>query len=210
MSEPREDMLISRIVDGEASTAEWREFETLAGVNLRLWRNLALAQRDHAALSQAVNQAGERAEAIALPTAAHRAAQGQSHLKLRRASAWSGWAVAALVALYASLDFNRIGPGTALHPGTGIQTAGLPFQSAAEAFHAYLQKGMETGEVVGELESKLLLDTRPATSGEGYEVIYLRQIMERTYVPDLYEWSGEDETGAPVLVRYQPAVSSSL
>lgn len=88
--------------------------------------------------------------------------------------------------------------------------AGFSIQSAADAWQAYLQKGRESGEVVGEIPNKLLVDSKPALSGNGVEVIYVRQVMERAIVPDLYEFAGRDEAGRPTLVRYAHPVRNSM
>ena len=43
--------LIDRIVDGEESSEEWRDFGDLADADSARWKALARAQRDHPATS---------------------------------------------------------------------------------------------------------------------------------------------------------------
>ena len=81
------------------------------------------------------------------------------------------------------------------------------FNTAADAFQAYLERGQEAGRVVGEMPAKVLLEAQPSAQGSGYEVLYLRQIMERAVVSDLYEF-GVDERGRPVPVRMVPVKST--
>ena len=57
----------------------------------------------------------------------------------------------------------------------------------------------------------LVLKTRPAPDGNGYEVLYLRRFVERDVVPTLMA-IGHDEHGRPVLqqVSYEVTDVSSL
>ena len=52
-----------------------------------------------------------------------------------------------------------------------------------------------------EMPTRVLVESRPADGGNGYEVLYLRQVLERTVVPDLYRFDGRDERGVATLVR---------
>lgn len=208
MIEAREELLISHVVDGDATDAEWRELQAIGDVDPMVWRRLAEAQRHSALLSAALGRATLVAERINLPSpieAAHENSQGLQ-LQLARLGGWTGWAVAAVVAVAATVRLAQT-PAIPV-PQAPLQTAG--FASAAQAFQAYLDQGRESGEVVGEVPGKVLVDTKPAASGTGYEVIYLRQVMERTVVPDLYQLTAQDEAGRPTLVRYQPPVRNSM
>ena len=209
MSDPRIDHLISRAVDGELTAIEWRDFETLALNDAAAWKSLALAHRDHAALLAAMDSATTVADQVELPAVAF-VDESVSHSPLRfnRLGAWTGWAVAALVAIVATSRMNSPVPLGPAGQGPNTNLAGFSFPSASDAFQAYLEKGRESGEVVGEMPGRVLVNSRPMTTGNGYEVIYLRQVMERTVVPDLYQVTGRDEAGRPTLVRYEPAGSS--
>ena len=60
--------------------------------------------------------------------------------------------------------------------------------------------GQKAGSVVGEVPTKAMVEVRPAENGQGYEVIYIRQILERVHVPELYRATGVDDRGQPRLV----------
>lgn len=200
MIEAREHLLISRVVDGDGGDGEWSELETLAQSEPKLWRELAVAQRDQSCLMRAMTGATAVADSVGLQQVHRR--------NWNRLNAWSGWAVAAVLAVVASAQLAR--PSDTTGPADQLKLAGLPVQSAAQAFQAYLDKGRESGEVVGEVPAKVLVESRPALSGEGYELTYLRQILERIYVPDLFEVDGQNELGQPTLIRYEPRVRGSM
>jgi hypothetical protein len=163
-SQARAHALISRVIDGDISDEQWTEFEGLAQADPTLWRELAESQRDQASLAAAVGQASTLAERVAIPQH-FEGAQFETNLapvkfRLNRASAWSGWAVAALVAIMASAKI------------------------------AQYERPATSGENL-------------APSGQGYEVLYLRQVLERTVVDDLYQVNGQTEHGRPTLERVQ-------
>ena len=70
-----------------------------------------------------------------------------------------------------------------------------------DALNEYLTVGREAGRVVGEVPRRVLLDARPLPDGEGYELIYYRQILERSYVPELYHFD-EQDGGNATLARW--------
>jgi hypothetical protein len=219
----RADALISHIVDGEASPEQWRELERFATGRPRLWRELAESQRDAAALRVAMTLAGDIAQRVALPhstSAAHGAAFTESDirtlphpaLRFNRFGAWTGWLVAAVIILVASVQIaqhERSAGQTGAQPQTAGAGAGL-VQSAADAWDTYLQRGAAEGSVLGEVPGKMVVESRPMVAQDGvaggYEVIFVRQVVERAIVPDLYQISGEDERGQPTLTRYRQAV----
>jgi hypothetical protein len=89
---PETDELISRLVDDAAGADDRARFETRAAGDPDLWRQLALAQRDMAALRTAYEHETAAAEQVELPGAA-----------VRRPFAWlafSGWAAAFLIGLF--------------------------------------------------------------------------------------------------------------
>lgn len=212
MNNGRLDLLISRAIDGDIAAEEWFELEAAAAADPSVWRQYAHSQRDHLALCSAVESATTIADTMELPPvhmAVHHA-EAHSSFRLNRLGAWTGWAVAALVAVVATARLNQTAP---VQPIDSMQNAGIgtsAFESAADAFQAYLEKGRESGAVVGEMPGRVLVDTRPATTGAGYEVIFIRQVMERTIVPDLYQVTGRDEAGRPTLVRYAQPAGNSL
>ena len=212
MNREREQTLISRVIDGDASDDQWREFEAMAEADPELWRHMAEAQRDHSALVFGMSAEGAKADSFRLS----RSSDGtgtipqQHRLRLASASAWSGWAVAALIAIASSLTLKDRHFDSRTHEPK-VRTAGLPFDSAADSFFdAYLERGQQTGQVVAEVPTRVLVDTRPVGSGQGFEVIYIRQVLERTVVPDIFEIEGENELGQPTFIRYEQPMRSSM
>ncbi|MCC6675913.1 MAG: hypothetical protein IT436_02100 [Phycisphaerales bacterium] len=195
------DLLISRVVDCRASAEDWSALDRLARGDDSVWRELARAQREHALLSGAVLDEVASADSVGLPE--HHAASFRLTSRIRAAGAWGGWAAAAAVALAWMGGLPAGGPG---QPGAaGNQASVLPFSNASDALNAYLDLGKKDGRVIQQLPGKVLLDDpQPAADGQGYEVIFIRQIVERERVPDLYRFS-RDETGGltavPVQVR---------
>lgn len=207
------DILITRVLDGRAGAGDWRELEAMAAREPSLWRELALAQRDQALLGEAIE--GEMASAyrVRLPEAGVEEAPGAVPARAgwrRRVGSWAGWAVAASVAgLYM---------GNVPHAGqrgvddsllAGIANLNQPATEAMRSFvndpspealrSAYLTLGEHQGTVLREVPAKVLLDVRPLRNGQS-EVYFIRQIVERSVVPDLYKFA-TDEAGRPVPVR---------
>lgn len=203
MEQAPEDILISRVVGGEATNGDWDRLTALADGDPALWRRLGETLRDQAGFARAVNASVSIAEAIDLPPAPRvRTTPGQAaaHVPALRIGRWSGWAVAAVVAIaWVAWLFEA---GRNPNP-PAYNTAGLAGAPAADLLQAYLDRGRREDRVIGEVPERVLIETRPAAVGEGYELLYLRQILERAVVPDLYHFEGRDETGRPTLVRYE-------
>lgn len=197
------DILIARITDGVSVRADWQRLEDVAQSDPSVWRDLAYAQHDHAALSAAVAHANasSRTDVPVLSTPAADQMTLRLTQRSRTIAAWAGWAAAAAVGL-AWLGM----PGTGLDRSSPLldapdttQSAGLGgvldsgiARSAADALQAYLNKGQESGEVIGQVPGKLMLNARPLPDGQGYEVLYLRQFLEKTVVPNLYRAATDD------------------
>jgi hypothetical protein len=87
------DVLISRLIDDEATETDRERFDHLAAAEPTLWRQLALRQQDTRTLEVAVRDATERAVETKLPR----------HWLAPRRLSWtlsmSGWAAMLIVAL---------------------------------------------------------------------------------------------------------------
>ncbi len=210
------DLLISRIAGGEANTADWNDFNTLAAQSPDAWKSLAQAQRDQQSLSLAVGVALHAADHVDLPSRDAADAflnRGRWRTDASHSPAWArvrsmgGWAVAALLAL--AFLGNRFG---VIHVKDAPSTASLipanyfQVNDADDAHELYLNKGRQSGRVIAEMP--VLLDSRPATTGRGFEVVYVRQILERAQVNDLYRFT-QDEANRPIPVRITPPGSAS-
>lgn len=197
------DILISRIIDGEATPEDWAAFKALAAREPSVWRDLAECQQDHADLSIAVANAARLADSIDLPVEEARSVQLSR--RVRAALSWGGWAVAAVAVLAFSTQRAADSQGTdASRAGLGFGPGVIPVSTPDQAYDAYLQLGREQERVVEEVPTRILIETRALRDGT-FEVRYLRQILERITVPSLYEF-GEDEHGRPVPIRIRGMV----
>jgi len=94
--------------------------------------------------------------------------------------------------LSAGLGSERVAP----HSAPTVQPAA--FLSPNQALDAYLTLGRESGSVVGELPGKPIIERRSLGEGEGFEVVFVRQIVERSRVPALFSFEGSNEFGDPM------------
>lgn len=208
MSEHEIDILISRVIDGRSTDADWSGLEAAAARDAGVWRDLAMAQRDDRVLKAAVIEATGGYEAAELSgeeiqAAAVRRSEHTLTHRARVVATWGGWVAAAGIAI-AVVGQHQPAP----QPAGNQASLPVNLASAADAFNAYLKKGREEGTVQGQLPDKQLLGVNPSPDGKGYEVTYLRQIVEKTHVDSLYKKS-YDEFGrvAPVRVHVgQPAI----
>ncbi len=209
MNQPRDDILISQIIDGDATAGVWDELTALAGDDPAAWRRLADALRDHKAFARAVNAAVGLADTIELPrsdAATGPRPRSTPNLRFSGWSGWTGWAVAAVVTLALVTGFVNLlttSPEPVTSGRAGLMETSAP-RSAAELLQAYVDQGRQENRVIAEIPEKVLLETRPLPDGKGYELLYLRQILERKTVGDLYQVNSQDEMGRPAsLVRYE-------
>lgn len=190
------DILITRVLDGEATPEDWSAFRAMAARDAAVWADLADAQQDRADLASAVAEAIAVADAVEAPV--HRHAGERLNARIRTGAAWLGWVAAAAFGVGAFVG----GPGPSTGPG--VQQAGLfPIATPEDAMQIYLDKGQESGSVLGEWPDRVLLSSEPAPDGDGYHVVYLRQLVERQRVDNLYQL-GQNEIGQPIAVPYKP------
>lgn len=197
------DLLISRLIDGAAGDAEWAALRDCASRDPGFWSELAEAQRIEGMLRSAVRAESCRADLVELPGTAAEIRAGGSR------TAWGlparlGWAVAACLGLALVGTIVGTRPGsTDLRPFDGGSTAGIglpAFGTPAEALAAYMDLGKKAGSVVGEMPQRFVLESKPVEGRPGeVEVTFVRQILERAVVRDLYKM-GTDENGRSVLV----------
>lgn len=194
MTLDREDVLISRIVDGGAEDADWRELRALAKDDPDVLRRLSEAQRRETALREAVGAELDRALEVELPEA-HSVTVYRFRSRLQ---VWTGWAAAAAVALaWVTADglLSRTPEGQNV-AGVGSGAWAAPANSE-EALERYQLMGLAEGRVLGELPLVMIQAERREDGGT--DVTYLRQILERRTVTDIYE-PGVDEQGRPALL----------
>lgn len=216
----RRDVLISQIIDGEGDGTAWSQFSQLAGADANAWRELALAQRDHAALSRAVAEELAGVEEIEL-TSPGLGVGGSAGPLSYRLSRWGGWAAAAALAVtwlgtqFAAIQDSRsreIAAGSSGMPmAAGILPAGaFQLDSPQDAISAYKQLGRQSGTVLGELPDRVIVESRPLAGGRGFEVVYLRQFMERAQVAELYQVTHDDSGQQGMLLPVsQPVIKKT-
>lgn len=199
MTPTREEILIGRVVDGEATGADWSELDALARGDGAVWTRLAGAQRSHADLARAVDDELTVAELTEPPGRVTLAAQGAVSYRWR---VYSGWAAAAAVALtWATASGLGIAPRV-----PGVTTSSL---GPDALLTQYMDSGKAQGRVLGELPM-VMIETTPVSAvgedGQRVEVVYIRRVLERAVVNGVYTL-GQDEHGDPTPVQ---ATTSSL
>jgi len=186
-SSDRRDVLIGRVVDGEADSQDWAEIRELAGDDQSVFAEIAQLQDLRRDTIEMVEGAGDVADTVELPLYAHPKATPAG--RLRFAGVWGGWAVAAMVAIAWSVGLR---PGDPLFVGdlnADMQAGNLGggvIQTAGDALQQYLDLGKASGMVVGELPSGIVLEKQPLADGSGYEVLYIRPIIERATVHNVF------------------------
>ena len=201
MSNEDNELVVSRVIEPDATSEAWEELIAAAVADPHLWRRTVQTLRDQQAITRAVNASVAIAEGVSSRQDPHprryvgvdRSPRGRPQL-----FRWSGWAVAALVALaWVSGLSNFRSNGTM---NAGFVPVNL---TAAEHLQNYYTQGRREGRVFDEVPEKILVQTRTLATGDGIEIIFIRQILERTTLPGLYHYQGEDETGRPTLVRFE-------
>jgi len=201
MTTPDRDVLISRIVDQEATVEDWAQLRDLASDDPDVWRDVAEAHMRHADLERAIAPILGAADDVDIPT--YDDASIRLTERIGVVTTWAGWGVAAAVVL-AWLGLVGLGdPGS-----TGGAQLATPVpvalgDSPEQALEHYIDLGRRQNRVLGEAPH-VILQTAPASEGRGFEVIFVRQILERQYVDDLYRMS-TDEAGRQVPVPLESA-----
>jgi len=187
---PEVDRLLARAVAGDAAALD--EIRARGAHEPGLLEELALWQADELKLARA---------ARALDSVADRAEIPAERARLRSGA---GWAVAAIIAL-AFLGQSMLAGGGAPRraPDASVAGLGAGFASADEAFDAYVEKARAEGLVDGEIAPPTLLRSRELADGRGFEVVIVRQVVERRVTPEVYRMVPAGETGRlrPIVIR---------
>lgn len=202
----REDILIGRVVDGEAFQSDWDALHALAAADGGVWERLGRAQHAHARLEREVSDVIAVAELIDAPV--HDLPSSLPlGLRLRH---YGGWAAAAVLTMaLVGQGWLGLGPGGNAGPIIN-QSAGFPVPGAGRsvdpdaALDQYVRSGLAAGRVVGEMPTMFISD-RPLENGQGHEVFYVRPILERATVTDLqFMRVQDDEHGTPRIIPVRP------
>jgi len=192
----REDVIVGRIVDGEASPSDWQDLDRIAERDPAVWQRLARAQRAHARLERAVEDGIAVAEFVELPLREHHAMFDF----VTRVRAYGGWAVAAVLALallgsYSPLQRNLNGPGSVTAGYTLLDQA-----TTDQAYQRYVNAGRDSGRVVDTLPS-VLIEAGGLGTPEGGDVLIVRRIVERMPAKDMAFFTVEpNEFSEPTFV----------
>lgn len=208
MNDDRDELLISLAVDGRATAGDWEELASSAGADPDLWRRLGETLRDQAGFARAINSSVAVADTVDPPIDQAPEPAGLDDAEAGdglRILPWLGWAVAATLTITWVVDWGRARPAGGDDWNTQVVEA-----TAGDLLQAYLKKGRQEKMVIGEVPERILIDSRSMPSGEGYELLYLRQILERAIVPDLYQFTAQDELGRPTLVRFEQPAGPSM
>jgi len=194
-----EATLFHRVLSGCAEPAAWDELEEKARRDPELWHRLALSLKDQNELNLGVASTVLPVDAMDLAdlreTATHKRRSESARVARFRLGPWVGWAAAACL----SLLWLAGVPGSPSNPTPTAKAATMQ-----QALDLYRQAGTREGRLVEELPL-LVVDRKPAPKGKGTEVVYLRRILERRRVQNLYE-AAPDEWGNPVAIpaQYEP------
>ena len=212
------DLLISRVVDGVATARDWDAFQSIAGSDIVAWRELAMslgsAQSDQTSLSRAVEIQAASAALVGLPSdeAALRpiefSAAGKAWSFVRGGLGWVAAAALALAVYSGRFNQSRVNSpsGSTITAGLGAPIPETDDDTSKDLLNKYLDRGIATGEVLGELPDKLMLQAQPvklADGSDGYEVVFVRQIVERAQLRDLYQMQigSRDELGREKMMQ---------
>ena len=182
------DVLLERAVAGDGRALA--EVRARGANDPGVLEELALWQADELRLARAARELHAMADRVEAPRAATRVAR------------WSalGWAVAAVLAIAWSMQ--ALLPRQS-EPRASIAGIAPEFSSSDEAFDAYVAKAREEGLVSGDIAPPTLLRSRELVDGSGFEVIIIRQVIERRISPEIYRVAPMGETGQlrPIVIR---------
>lgn len=195
------DLLISRVIDGRASTSDWNRFRALAANEPEIWCELATTHQQHDSVRDELIDELSVADRIELPGGM--IDEDGTRQRLSFVSKWGGWAIAATLIVVWSLGMPNASHTS--QPGfiAGIPGVGLKDAEPEQAFEQYLDAGQRSGQVVAEMPEQVVVETTPLPDGT-IEVLYLRQVIERRVIDQAYRMM-QDETGnkIPVPVRVE-------
>lgn len=130
----REEVLFGRVVDREATPDDWVELERLGDADSAIWARLARAERAHARLCTAVEDAIAIAECVDLPRAEVQRLRlaGENAVNNSGGRGWgafirrgAGWALAACLSLLLGVQFMA-GRGDTEDPRMAANTSNAP------------------------------------------------------------------------------------
>jgi len=174
------EVLIGRLVDGEAGPDDDRRFAALADADPLLWRRLALRQKEMAVLARRVDHELASADAIDLPRIKSLSFGQARWFSVGRNAPWflglSGWA--AVVILGAVWSYSQLG---VVERPKGTEVRSASDASAQMSPDEHLREYLRAQYVMGELPPALL-QTEQLSDGR-VAVRFLRRIEEIAFLP---------------------------
>jgi hypothetical protein len=223
------DVLITRLLDGRAGSMGWRSFKHALPADGQLIDDIIDTASDQEALQAAITPHTTRAASMTLEMVRHAApatlpfqvsephhadqADRPHRGTSSKLAGKAGWAVAACLGLMLLGVIVRQTAGPLGGPidgssGASPQAAGigglnLANLSSEQLIDKYVKVGQQEGKVVSMLPQFIVLESRPVSGSDGrtagHEVLYVRQVLERAIVDDVYRL-GKSDTGQAVLV----------
>jgi hypothetical protein len=168
------EILMTRLVDREASGAERDRFERLADDDRSLWRDLALRQLDMGLLGDHVAQRTAEADKVDLPAPPRR--------WVNLGVTLSGWAAVIVLGLVWALATpgDRVDPGDSLRQVTGP----APGESVSDPMtpEEHLLRYLQRDGILGELDP-VLMEAEELPDGR-VRLRYVRRIEEYLDIDD--------------------------
>ena len=200
-----EDVLISRVVDAEATSGDWEALGQIAVRDPEIWERLAQAQYLEAKLREAVDVAETVAEEVELSFLQSERPKSRWSHRLVRAG---GWAAALLMAvLWWTVDESPDVESPSDGAPTKHQTA--VDRDSDSIYSEYVRRGLEEGRLVQELPRLVMSTKSTGQEGSDVEVVYMRRLLERVVVDNFFRL-GIDDRGHPVSVPVSPAQLDGL
>jgi hypothetical protein len=174
-SPPESEILLGRLVDGEATADDRARFEMLAGGDPSLWRRLALHQNEMAILTSKFEEDIRSVETVNVPQVVGGEKRSSAGGWFRLV-AYSGWAAALLLATVWWIAF--VNQGSEQSRAKPVITDSPPDLSYDEHRLEY----MKAPYVVGEMAPTML--QREVMSDGRTAIRFLRRVEEVLFLPE--------------------------
>lgn len=195
------DVLIARVVDGEASARDWETLKDLASRDQTVWAELSETQRAHDELVRAVERATAPAACVELPEV-DVPVVNVTQRRLDAVSKFGGWAAAAAIVLVGYVGLRM--PQFQQAPDETMTGSMIPVATTPEeAANRYLALQDDSGAFLRELPEQVILGYEPGESGRT-RVYKVRQLVVVDEVDEVLQ-RAKDEFGNTVEVPVRVA-----